>query len=120
MEYTAHPAGVPPRPAWTGVGPRVVGESTLIDPAEAVVEQQDSNRSICESDSGTSVRSSSGKPRVSKVSKRPKQEYIPDAKQRLAAMGKDAFLKDMEQRMVAAFSKSKTASTAPLKDTEET
>ena len=38
MEYTAHPAGVPPRPAWTGVGPRVAGASTLIDPAEAVVE----------------------------------------------------------------------------------
>ena len=110
MEYTAHPAGVPPRPAWTGSGPRVVGESTLIDPAEAVVEQQDSNRSICESDSGTSVRSSSGKPRVSKVSKRPKQEYIPDPKQRLAAMGKDAFLKDMEQKINAAFSKSKAAS----------
>ena len=35
-------------------------------------------------------------------------------------MGKDAFLKDMEQRMVATFSKSKTASTAPFKDTEET
>jgi hypothetical protein len=35
MEYTAHPAGVPPRPAWTGVGPRVAGASTLIDPAEA-------------------------------------------------------------------------------------
>jgi len=35
-------------------------------------------------------------------------------------MGKDAFLKDMEQRRVAAFSKSKTASTALLKDTEET
>ena len=35
-------------------------------------------------------------------------------------MGKDAFLKDMEQRMVATFSKSKSASTAPLKDTEET
>ena len=35
-------------------------------------------------------------------------------------MGKDAFLKDMDQRMIAAFSKSKTASTAPLKDTEET
>ena len=66
------------------------------------------------------MRSSSGKPRVSKVSKRPKQEHIPDAKQRLAAMGKDAFLKDMEQRMVATFSKSKSASTAPLKDTEET
>ena len=35
-------------------------------------------------------------------------------------MGKDAFLKDMEQMMVATFSKSKTASTAPFKDTEET
>ena len=65
------PAEVPPRPAWTGADPQVAGASTLIDPAEAGTEQQDSNRSICESDSGTSVRSSSGKPRVSKVSKRP-------------------------------------------------
>jgi hypothetical protein len=31
-------------------------------------------------------------------------------------MGKDAFLKIMEQRMVATFSKTKSASTAPLKD----
>ena len=65
------PAEVPPRPTWAGADPRVAGESTLIDPAELGIEQQDSNRSICESDSGTSVRSSSGKPRVSKVSKRP-------------------------------------------------
>ena len=65
------PAEVPPRPAWTGADPRVAGASTHIDPAEAVFEQQDSNRSICESDSGTSIKSSSGKPRVSKVSKRP-------------------------------------------------
>ena len=35
MEYTAHPVEVPPRPAWTGVGLRVAGASTLIDPAEA-------------------------------------------------------------------------------------
>ena len=56
------------------------------------------------------MRSSSGKPRVSKVSKRPKQEYIADPKQRLAAMGKHAFLKDMEQRMTATFSKSKATS----------
>ena len=92
----------------------------MIDPAEADFEQQDSDRSICESDSGTYFRSSSGKPRVSKVSKRPQQEYQADPKQRLAAMGKEAFLKDMEQRMIATFSKSKTASQAPLKDTEET
>jgi len=65
------PAEVPPRPAWAGADPRVAGESPIIDPAEIGTEQQDSNRSICESDSGTSVRSSSGKPRVSKVSKRP-------------------------------------------------
>ena len=65
------PAEVPPRPTWTGADPRVASASAQIDPPEAGYEQQDSNRSICESDSGTSVRSSSGKPRVSKVSKRP-------------------------------------------------
>ena len=65
------PVEVPPRPTWAGADPRVAGESPVIDPAEIGTEQQDSNRSICESDSGTSVRSSSGKPRVSKVSKRP-------------------------------------------------
>ena len=65
------PAEVPPRLTWTGADPRVAGESSVIDPAEFGIEQQDSNRSICESDSGTSVRSTSGKPRVSKVSKRP-------------------------------------------------
>ena len=65
------PVEVPPRPAWTGADPRVAGASTLIDPAEAGFEQQDSNRSICESDSGTSIRSNSGKPRLSKVSRRP-------------------------------------------------
>ena len=70
-EYPANPAEVTSRPTLTGAGPRVAGASTLIDPAEAVFEQQDSNRSICESDSGTSIRSSSGMPRVSKVSKRP-------------------------------------------------
>ena len=67
----SQPAEVPPRPARTGVDTRVAGASTQIDPAEVDIEQQDSNRSICESDSGTSIRSSSGKPRVSKVSKRP-------------------------------------------------
>ena len=35
-------------------------------------------------------------------------------------MGMDAFLKDMERRSIAAFSKTKAASQAPLKDTEET
>ena len=35
-------------------------------------------------------------------------------------MGKDAFLKDMEQKMNAAFSKSKAASQSLPKDTEET
>ena len=65
------PVEVPPRPTWTGADPRVADESSVIDPAEFGIEQQDSNRSICESDSGTSVRSTSGKPRVSKVSKRP-------------------------------------------------
>ena len=96
------------------------GRVYALDPAEAGIEQQDSNRSICESDSGTLIRSSSGKPRVSKVSKRPKQEYIADPQQRLAATGKEAFLKDIEQRRVAAFIKTKSVSTAPLKDIEET
>jgi hypothetical protein len=35
-------------------------------------------------------------------------------------MGMDAFLKDMNRRSIAAFSKTKAASQAPLKDTEET
>ena len=80
-------------------------------PAGIDMDQYDSDRSICESEvSIISNRSSSGKPRVAKVSKRPKQEYIADTKQRLAAMGKDAFLKDMDQRMIAAFSKTKASS----------
>ena len=92
------------------VDPRVVGATTQMVPAGVDFEHQDSDRSICESEvSIISNRSSSGKPRVAKVSKRPKQEYIPDTKQRLAAMGKDAFLKDMEQKMNAAFSKSKAS-----------
>ena len=106
----SQPAEVPPRPARTGVDTRVAGASTQIDPADTAFDQQDSNRSICESDSGTSIRSNSGKPRVYKVSKRPQQEYISDPKQRLAAMGKDAFLKDMDQRMIAAFRKTKATS----------
>ena len=65
------PVEVPLRPTRAGADPRVAVESSLIDPADIGTEQQDSNRSICESDSGTSVRSNSGKPRVSKVSKRP-------------------------------------------------
>ena len=72
QEYPdSKPVEVPPRPAWTGADPRVAGLSTQVDKAEAVFEQQHSNRSIWESDSGTLVRSNSGKPRVSKVSKRP-------------------------------------------------
>ena len=107
-----------PKPS---VDPRVVGATDQKVPAGVDIEHQDNDRSICESEASIiSKRSSSGKPRVAKVSKRPKQEHIPDTKQRLAAMGKDAFLKDMDQRMVAAFSKSKTTSQAPLKDTEET
>jgi hypothetical protein len=34
-------------------------------------------------------------------------------------MGKDAFLKDMEEKRIIAFSKSRVASSTPLKDTEE-
>ena len=72
QEYPdSEPVVVPPRPARTGADTRVAGASTQIDPADTAFDQQDSNRSICESDSGTSIRSSSGKPRVSKVSKRP-------------------------------------------------
>jgi hypothetical protein len=91
-----------------------------VDPAEGSFEQQVSNRSICESVARTSNKSSNGKPRVAKVSRRtPPQEYIKDPKQRLAAMGKDAFLKDMEEKRIIAFSKSRVASSTPLKDTEE-
>ena len=97
-----------PKPSFD---PRVVGTTDQKVPAGVDFEHQDSDRSICESEASIiSNRSSSGTPRVAKVSKRPKQEYIPDTKQRLAAMGKDAFLKDMNQRSVAAFSKSKAAS----------
>ena len=35
-------------------------------------------------------------------------------------MGTDAFLKDMDQRRIAAFSKTKAASKTLMKDTEET
>ena len=103
------------------VDPRVVGATTQMVPAGVDIEHQDCDRSICESEvSIISNRSNSGKPRVAKVSKRPKQEYIADPQQRLAAMGTDAFIKDMEQRRIAAFSKTRTTSQAPLKDTEET
>ena len=77
------------------VDPRVVGESTKVDPAGVDFDQQDSDRSICGSEASISNRSSNGKPRVVKVSKRPPQPVpVMDAKQRLAAMGKDAFLID--------------------------
>ena len=100
---------------------RVVGATAQTVPAGVDIEHQDSDRSICESEvSIISNRSNSGKPRVAKVSKRPKQEYIADPQQRLAAMDTDAFIKDMEQRRIAAFSKTRTTSQAPLKDTEET
>jgi hypothetical protein len=42
-----------------------------------------------------------------------------DAKQRLAAMGKDAFLIDMEERRIAAYSKGRARQEALMKDTEE-
>ena len=92
-----------PKPS---VDPRVVGETSQMVPAGVDIDQQDSDRSICESElSIISNRSSSGKPRVAKVSKRPpQQEYIADPKQTLVAMGKDTLLKDMDQRMIAAFS----------------
>ena len=76
--------------------PRLVGETKQIVPAGVDFEQHDSDRSICESEASISNRSSSGKPRVAKVSKRRQQEYIPDPRQRLAAMGPEAFQKDME------------------------
>ena len=106
-----------PKPS---VDPRVVAATNQMVPAGVDIEHQDSDRSICESEvSIVSNRSSSGKPRVAKVSKRPKQEHIADTKQRLAAMGKDAFLEDMNQRMIAAFSKSRATSQSLSKDTEE-
>ena len=99
--------------------PRVVGESTKVDPA-GVDFEQDSDRSICGSEASISNRSSSGKPRVVKVSKRPPQPVpVMDAKQRLAAMGKDAFLIDMEERRIAAFSKGRARQEALMKDIEE-
>ena len=100
---------------------RVAGATTQMVPAGVDIDHQDSDRSICESEASIiSNRSNSGKPRVAKVSRRPpQQEYIADPKQRLAAMGMDAFLKDMNQRSVAAFSKSKAASQTLSKDTEE-
>ena len=113
-----HAPQVPPRPREGSTDPRVAGESTQVDPAEGGFEQQDSNRSICESDTGASNRSSGGKPRVAKVSRKQHPEHIKDPRQRLAAMGKDAFLKDMEEKRIAAFSKSRAAASALSKDTE--
>ena len=78
------------------VEPRVVGESTKVDPAGVEFDQQDSDRSICGSEASISNRSSNGKPRVAKVSRRPpQQEHVIDAKQRLAAMGPAAFHQEM-------------------------
>ena len=91
-----------------------------MDPAEGAFDQQESNRSMSESDTGTSNKSSGGKARVAKVTRRPPQPvHTMDAKQRLAAMGKDAFLKDMEERRIDAFSKGRARQEALLKDTEE-
>ena len=115
-----HAPQVPPRPREGSADPRVAGESIKVDPAEGGFEQQDGNRSICESDAGKSNKSSSGKARVAKVTRgSPQPVHTMDAKQRLAAMGKDAFLKDMEERRIAAFSKGRARQEALLKDTEE-
>ena len=52
--------------------PRVVGATTQMVPTGVDIDHQDSDRSICESEASIiSHRSNSGKPRVSKVSKRP-------------------------------------------------
>ena len=66
----SQPAEVPPRPTWIGADPRVAGGSAKIDPSEAGFEQQDSNLSICESDTGASKKSGKGKARVAKVTRR--------------------------------------------------
>ena len=47
---------------------------------------------------------------MAKVSRKHHPEHIKDPKQRLAAMGMDAFLKDMDEKRIAAFSKSRAAS----------
>jgi hypothetical protein len=88
--------GGPKRPATPSVDHRVVGETDQLVPAEVDFDQQDSDRSICGSEASISNRSSSGKPRVAKVSRRPpQQEHVIDAKQRLAAMGPAAFHQEM-------------------------
>ena len=49
-------------------------------PAEGGFEQQDSNRSICESDAGTSSKSGKGKARVAKVTRRHPREAVANEK----------------------------------------
>ena len=60
--------------------PRVAGESTQVDPAEGSFEQQDSNRSICGSEAGTSNKSNKGKARVTKVTRRHPTEAVASGK----------------------------------------
>ena len=60
--------------------PRVAGASTQVDPAEGSFEQQDSNRSICGSDAGTSSRSNKGKAKVAKVTRRHPTEAVANDK----------------------------------------
>ena len=88
----------PARPIATSADPRVADATPQMVPAEVGFEQQDSDRSICGSDAGISSKSSKGKARVSKVTKRHPQGYITDSKQRLAALGPQAFFDDMMSR----------------------
>ena len=88
-------------------------------PAEVSFDQSDSNRSMCGSDAGISSKNSSkGKARVSKVTKRRPQEYITDSKQRLAALGPQAFFDDMMSRK-RELQWNRTPSPVPMKNTEE-
>ena len=51
-----------------------------MDPTEGSFEQQDSNRSICGSDAGTSSKSNKGKARVTKVTRRHPKEAVANDK----------------------------------------
>ena len=66
----------PPRPREGSADPRVAREPTQVGPAEGSFGQQESNPSICGSDTGASNRSSGGKPRVAKVFRKQHPEHI--------------------------------------------
>ena len=75
-----HASQVPPRPREGSADPRVARESTQVDPAEGGFEQQESNRSMYESDAGTSNKSGKGKARVANVTKRHPTEAVASGK----------------------------------------